>query len=128
MEVIWGINSLEDGMDYQVRIRYNGRRWSFGRVNEKSEQVKKNSEIMRECQRQENEGHIISTHGVILKDRFFSKKNDCYMRIIGTKSVGKATFDAIDTVKNEKTRAFKDFSRKELYELTRKLEKNGEIS
>ena len=112
---------------YQLRIRYQERRYYFGAVETKSEQRRWFMEMVAFLNKEKRSGLIVSSTGVILKPRFRYKGSN--FKVIHTESTGKGIFDAIDTVQNVTTKELKEYTREQLSSLlkNKKDEQKSEI-
>ena len=102
---------------YQVRVRRNDIRYSYGFCKTLEEMRKKTEKIEFRLDKEDSDGHIIGSLGEVLKTRFKSK--GVLFEIIGTESTGKKTIDAVDYVKNIKNKKISEMPRISLYNLTR---------
>jgi len=102
---------------YQLRIRSNGYRYSYGFYDTPEDLELGRVEVEKRLYKEEKMGHIIGTMGEVLKTRF--KVKDVNYDIIGTQYTGKGKFDAIDFVKNADTKEIKEIQRQKLFDLTR---------
>lgn len=109
---------------YQIRIRYGGRRYYLGAISSKEERMKFTKEIMSLLEKEKRDGHIVSSNGIILKSRY--RIGDVVYYISATAS-GKTLWDCIDTVKNTETNKFRDFTRRQLHDLTRRNNNNKKV-
>ena len=104
--------------DYQVRVRFNDLRFYYGRVATEELRDAKVDFILTRLER-ESMDHIVGEQGEVL-NREFTYKNTKFTIVSTNCDVGDKCWDTVDTVCNTKTMQRKEFTRRKLYELTRK--------
>lgn len=109
---------------YQIRVRWDDYRWFYGATDTAKDREDAILLIMERLEGELQDGHIVGSQGEILKTDW--RIDGIRYRIICTESTGKKTFDAIETILNLKTKKIKEFTRVQLFNLTRKtIKENG---